>query len=77
MHRNPIAHSFAPAGHGRVNRFEAGNVDHEKERVAAGKFPLAFLRLRHGRRPFSVGPFYHVGLMPGRKMSRSITVTVE
>lgn len=67
---------FVPADHGLVNRFEVGNVDHEKKLMAVGEFPLAFLRLWYEPRVFSVEPFYYLCVMPGQKRSWSITATI-
>jgi hypothetical protein len=67
---------FVPADHGLVNRFEVGNVDHEKKLVVVGDFPLAFLRIWYERRVFSVEPFYYLCVMPGQKRTWSITVII-
>ncbi len=67
---------FSPADHGLVNRFEMGNVDHDRRLVAQGDFPLAFVRLWYERRVFSVEPFYYLCLMPGERRAWSITVTI-
>ncbi|MBN2224912.1 MAG: hypothetical protein JW765_09585 [Deltaproteobacteria bacterium] len=68
---------FVPADHGLVNRFEVGNVDHEKKLVVVGDFPLAFARLWYERRVFSVEPFYYLCVMPGQKRTWSITVIID
>jgi len=67
---------FTPADHGLVNRFEVGNVDHDRRLAAEGDFPLSFLRLWYDHRVFSVEPFLHLCLMPGEKKSWTIAVAV-
>jgi hypothetical protein len=67
---------FTPADHGRVNRFELGNVDHVKRLVVTGDFTLAFLRVWYERRVFSVEPFQQLCVMPGNKRTWSIAVAV-
>lgn len=67
---------FTPADHGLANRFELGNVEHDRRLVATGDFPLAFLRIWYERRVYSVEPFLHLCVMPGNEKSWSIAVTI-